>query len=546
MHDKRLKDPIYGYIDISTELIEKVVDTAEFQRLRSIIQTSYSPLYASAVHNRFVHSLGVYHLGTLVSTTFEDYIEKNNLGSHLKKMVTVFQYACLLHDVGHAPFSHTGEQFYLERPESSRDPLHNEIADLISDEDFLGEIKKENYEAAPHELMSVVVALKKFPDLFENAEEKSFFARCILGYKYVQKEDGLLSCEKSFLNCMISMLNSSIIDVDKLDYLIRDAYITGFDTVAIDFRRLLTNVIIFEENNLCKLVYTTGAISVIENVVFAHDAERKWIQNHPIVVYDSYLLQRSLENLDSEYHVFNEAALSVEGTIFTDGYRVSLLSDGDILFLMKNKLDDPFIVEYFARRNRRHPLWKSEAEYKALFSLGYGGAILTIFERNMEELLKAINYLGFQNVLNNEVLSAFTRDMELLEKTIQTYPDEKKALYREPLARKKQYVDWLNCFRSFAEDQGIEFDFVIIQVNQFNSGFIKIEFENIEVKFPTANQLFQFKEVTNALSAKKSDRKKFFYIYARRNKDNASIDVQALLGKLGKLAIDEAYSINTT
>ena len=58
---KRFKDPIYGYIDIDETIISNIVDTAGFQRLRHIIQTSYSPLYSSAVHNRFVHSLGVYH-----------------------------------------------------------------------------------------------------------------------------------------------------------------------------------------------------------------------------------------------------------------------------------------------------------------------------------------------------------------------------------------------------------------------------------------------------------------------------------------------------
>lgn len=58
MGDKRFKDPIYGYIEIDEGLITKVIDTPAFQRLRDVIQTSYAPLYSSAVHNRFVHSLG--------------------------------------------------------------------------------------------------------------------------------------------------------------------------------------------------------------------------------------------------------------------------------------------------------------------------------------------------------------------------------------------------------------------------------------------------------------------------------------------------------
>lgn len=184
---KRFKDPIYGYIDIPSEIIESIIDTAAFQRLRSIIQTSYAPLYASAVHNRFVHSLGVYHLGTLVSVSFVDSLKSSGL-EPLLDFIPIFKYACLLHDVGHAPFSHTGEEFYLGA-DSSREPLHNEIIRLTNDPLLAEEITLKNYEAAPHELMSVVVALNCFPELFATDEQKSFFARCILGYQYIKNLD---------------------------------------------------------------------------------------------------------------------------------------------------------------------------------------------------------------------------------------------------------------------------------------------------------------------------------------------------------------------
>lgn len=68
---KRIKDPVYGYIDLPNDLVAGVIDTAEFQRLRRIVQTSYAPLFPSALHNRFVHSLGVYHLGSLAAESLE-------------------------------------------------------------------------------------------------------------------------------------------------------------------------------------------------------------------------------------------------------------------------------------------------------------------------------------------------------------------------------------------------------------------------------------------------------------------------------------------
>ena len=108
---KRIKDPIYGYIKVPTEYMTEIVDTANFQRLRRIIQTSYSPLYSSALHNRFVHSMGVYYLGDMASKQLISEIANKKdiktINMDLDKYGEIFKLACLLHDVGHAPFSTT-------------------------------------------------------------------------------------------------------------------------------------------------------------------------------------------------------------------------------------------------------------------------------------------------------------------------------------------------------------------------------------------------------------------------------------------------------
>ncbi len=188
---KLFKDPIYGYIEIDETIVANIIDTAEFQRLRNVIQTSYAPLYPTAVHNRFVHSLGVYHLGHIVTKSITDYINKHSFEYEKTKCGTeryfeLFELACLLHDLGHAPFSHTGEANYLN--EGKRDLLHKSITALTNDADLQTEIDQKNYKAAPHELMSVIVALNSYQSLFRSDEEKSFFARCILGYPYVIKK----------------------------------------------------------------------------------------------------------------------------------------------------------------------------------------------------------------------------------------------------------------------------------------------------------------------------------------------------------------------
>ena len=126
---KSFKDPAYGYVAIPYNLVRGIIDTEAFQRLRHIVQTSYEPLYPSATHNRFIHSLGVYHLGDIVASV----VEKESfpslsevIGKYTKKYIRyleIFRLACLLHDVGHAPFSHTGESFYITKDEKGNSRL---------------------------------------------------------------------------------------------------------------------------------------------------------------------------------------------------------------------------------------------------------------------------------------------------------------------------------------------------------------------------------------------------------------------------------------
>ena len=296
---KRVKDPIYGYIKIPVTYMTNIVDTAVFQRLRRIIQTSYSPLYSSAVHNRFVHSMGVFYLGELtVNQLINEVQQKVNSPMDLEGIGELFKLACLLHDVGHAPFSHTGEGFYLGKNHDYTQ-LHNKLIETIGNENFSKDIPEDSSSAAaPHEIMSAIIGILEFEMFFDSVEQKEFFARCITGYKY---SEGTI--ENNIKNCFISMLNSKVIDVDKLDYLIRDAYITGFDTVNIDFERLLSSLTMSKDNGKNKIAYYKNAISVIENVVYAHDAERKWIQTHPVVLYEAYILQHIISYLSEKIDV---------------------------------------------------------------------------------------------------------------------------------------------------------------------------------------------------------------------------------------------------
>lgn len=538
---KRLKDPIYGYICIPLDYIVNIVDTATFQRLRRIIQTSYAPLYSSAVHNRFVHSIGVFHLGSIVAERlvsellqYENDLDKDEL-EHMKE---IYILACLLHDVGHAPFSHTGEILYLDGDGENRyNKIHEELKAVVDADSFSTDIPKTASEsAAPHEIMSAIVGIKSFSRYFVTAEDRELFARCITGYKYSQKSK-LITVK----NCFIELLNSKIIDVDRLDYLIRDAYITGFDTVNIDYNRLLNAVTIMGEEDNVKFAYYKDAVSVIENVVYAHDAEKKWIQNHPVVLYESYILQHVFrylsQNLDTDKEkLFSYQSLTTDGHVLNKGVKVSLLCDDDVIYIMKNILPSEIGAEYFDRGARRHPLWKSEAEYEALFSGSIGGT-----NDSMGEFEQAMNataaYLGKNsdtwNIDENSItkvkddLDSLKNNTQLDSLTIETQRKDKERVLR-----------LMTCLMNYATENKHEGDFVVLEASQFSSGFSKPDFSNMPIIFNTSEDDYvdcTFGSVAKPLKAEVPERKKFYYLfYRRKNVADAQIDKKLLCEYLAK------------
>ena len=358
--------------------------------------------------------------------------------------------------------------------------------------------------------------------------------RLVEPYSYAIKKD-----EKySFLNCLISFLNSSVIDVDKLDYLIRDAYITGFDTISIDYERLLTSINIKKIKDKYEVIFMKGAISVIENVVYAHDAERKWIQNHPIVQYEGYLLRNIIGALNSKYagkHLFSYPALTRKGLKLSKNYSVSLLCDADIVFLLKNLKENENVAELFDRNSRRHPLWKSESEYKALFDTCFNNQTYDVLDTEMDDLFKYLNYLNSAQTINEETLKTCEDDILSYENVLRA-GDSDRSL-GEQITRKYRFKEWIMVFKEFAEQQGIEFDFVILKQDQFNSGFAKAKFSELKIKFPELENACRFEDVTNVLTAKKSLREKFFYVFYRRNQNKGKdIDAFKLINSLNELA----------
>ncbi len=536
METKKFRDPLYGYVEIDSSIVHDIIDTATFQRLRNIRQTSYAPLYPASLQNRFVHSLGVYHLGKMACKSLERSLnrcakERRSKIGKLKELFPdgldrykfVFELACLLHDVGHAPFSHTGEEFY-KKSKSCTGSVKNadaynylrHLSDLANDEVFSKEARE---NPAPHEIMSCIVAIEAFGSMeryFKSDHEKSFFSRCITGLKYdevvgltvtdytnMTEEKHNEVKRKMVLNCFIQLLHSSVIDVDRLDYIIRDANTMGYQNVSVDYERLLMGIeVVFEDDYNFTVGFHKNAISVIENAVYAHDNEKKWIQGHPTILYDSFLLQKSImyieekireANKDATSTFFSYDSLTENGSDFGK-VKTCYLCDADLIYIMKNVYRSNYSNEYFGRNRRRLPVWKSESEFRNLFNHS---------EREIINRAMTTMMTGFEGI-------------EIADKTIAETEKEIEDAHKEGLMnrvreseKKNQYFKKL---LDVCRKHKIQPNVVLLSTSFFKSNFSKGEVQKLIIWFPNGrNCLLQ--EVSATLSSSKPSDSKMLYLY---------------------------------
>ncbi len=178
---KFIRDSVYGDINLS-EFEVKVMDMPQFQRLRRIKQLGLiSLIYPGATHTRFEHCLGTMNLGSKLAEELE--LDQDD--------VELIRISALLHDIGHGPFSHVSEGVL----------------------------------SFPHEeLTRYVVTQTSMRDLLEEKFDVNKIADIING--------------KGHLGPIVS----GELDVDRMDYLLRDSHNTGVSYGIIDYERIISNL----------------------------------------------------------------------------------------------------------------------------------------------------------------------------------------------------------------------------------------------------------------------------------------------------------------
>lgn len=335
---KIIRDVVHGYISLVRDDL-LFIDTPSFQRLRRIHQIAASAVYPGANHTRFEHSLGVMHLGAKV---FESII-RDSFYTNLEKYKSTVRYACLLHDIGHAPLSHIGEAFY------QKDLMLEQLMDVLSRRGYPQTFSGDG--AAPHEICSCIIALDLFFDpLIHAGVDINLFCRMIIGEKFQNGE--------SYKNCLISILNSDI-DVDKLDYILRDSFMTGVQFVALDVDRLIFSYRILGDD----LAFDGTSLSIVNNLIHGRNAMYHWVYNHHITVYIDCLFKRYIRKITQDPELINNLfsyhAIAHE---FVDD--VDIVSE-----IRRLSTRDPELHKMYSQlfhRNYFKPIWKNPFEFDSL------------------------------------------------------------------------------------------------------------------------------------------------------------------------------------
>lgn len=305
---KIINDPVYGFVQIPSELIYDVMQHPFFQRLRRIKQLGLAEMvYPGAVHSRFQHALGAMHL---MGQALDVLQMKGHLISPEEKEAA--QIAILLHDLGHGPFSHVLEKQLLDQ--------------------------------VPHEWLSLSLMHKMNQDL----DGKISLA--------IEMFTGTYS--RPFFHQLIS----GQLDMDRMDYLKRDSFFTGVVEGTIGVERIIKMLQVVED----RLVVEEKGLLSVENFLNARRLMYWQVYLHHTAIAAESMLTSLLERvrylvLQPNSSVFLEGALAyflrqsvTKQKVKEDPQALvqfSQLDDIDVMFHVKKwQYDADPILQYIAQR----------------------------------------------------------------------------------------------------------------------------------------------------------------------------------------------------
>ena len=283
---KIFNDPVYGFISIPYGIIFDLIEHPYFQRLRRIKQVGLTHyVYPGALHTRFHHALGALHL----MTEAIEVLRSKDIDI-TDEEATAVQVAILLHDIGHAPFSHALE--------------HNIVS-------------------VHHETLSV---------LFMQRLNKMFDGKLDLAIRIFQD-----NYPKKFLHQLVS----GQLDMDRMDYLNRDSFFTGVSEGVIGYDRIIKMLSV--RNN--ELVVEEKGIYSIEKFLIARRLMYWQVYLHKTVLVAEQMLIKILKRAKTLAIQGHRFPVSPNLAIFlNDDLKLKDFQERESLLNHFGKLDDNDII----------------------------------------------------------------------------------------------------------------------------------------------------------------------------------------------------------
>ena len=254
--EKWIYDNVHGYIGI-TPIEREIIDTKIFQRLRRITHLGLASfVYPGATQTRFAHSIGALFV---MQKMCETLIPQ---GKVREEDLQVLRLSALLHDVGHYPFSHVTERLLSKSDSRGK---HINFGITLMKNSKIGQILSEN-KVEPTDIEKIL--LKKWDPDYP----------------------------------IYSYLIDSDLDIDKIDYLLRDSMHTGVAYGSVDVDRLIRTITVDEEGTMA--IREKGK-QAVENLMIARYHMYQTVYFHKVVAAFELMARRIYDLLLQEKQVFS-------------------------------------------------------------------------------------------------------------------------------------------------------------------------------------------------------------------------------------------------
>lgn len=461
-YDKLIMDPVHGGIPLYRHEIQ-VIDHPLFQRLRNICQNDIlSLVFPGATHSRFLHSVGVMHVGgRMFRTMIDAYLRERQLSEQvdlslsqldaIDYLAKTIRLGCLLHDSGHSSFSH---QFTQARKIHDLMAQPGRFEKLWAGADYRDyfreppeELEHEHYSVrVAHEILTQInlqdagLCIQDVMGIMETTEvtpSDSFCRHALTFWEFIAGEDaesGAIHRDDIpvLVMNMLSSIVSGEIDADRADYMLRDGFHSSVTIGGFNLDHLLSNLRFGWDVKApwLGLAITQKGLGALEDFVYSRHQMYRKVYAHKTALGFDWLLREAINEALDDPEVFDwvDTCLS-DMTHFAD-------------------LTDSFFWEAFRRLARRRPASYSRCIVDRV-KLGH---LDTREDLSPQAIVERCDWLAQQLELNRT--DVVTCTMNARFSRIAESFDGIKVLQKDPVTRRRslrQITDVSAFFSKFGD-----------------------------------------------------------------------------------------------